>query len=89
MALAETPFGGANLVAALAETLEVASPGQTPRVSRRGTALTAFTRMPKPQHIDGRILDFITYLIVPNEDAPYFAGRKFFQSFTNAGIGQQ
>lgn len=53
------------------------------------TLRTIFPRVPQAQHIDGRSLDFIPNLVLPNQNTTHFARFKLPQLLSNTRIGEQ
>lgn len=54
-----------------------------------GTFLTVFTRMPKPQHVDRRLPDLISYFVMANENSPNLSRVEFLQPFADARLFEQ
>lgn len=67
--------------------------GQFPFATRTafpfGTFLTVFTRMPKPQHVDRRLPDLISYFVMANENSPNLSRVEFLQPFADARLFEQ
>src|SRR5574340_1095881 len=52
-------------------------------------ALPILAGMPEPQHVDGRFLNLVAHLVVPDEQPPDLTRLELEELFADARIGQQ
>ena len=59
------------------------------RVMDKSARLSVFSGVPQAQHVDGRFLNLVAHLVVPNEQPPDLTWLELEELLTNPRIGEQ